>query len=85
MVSVFKRSAEKERSAAAQGAARRATRLATPDLADWADVLISEAGKNLTDWRRARGDGSIHEFIMTVDALTAISDEMKKRYSDGSA
>lgn len=79
MVSVFKRNPNKARSAAAEGAARRAARLSTADLADWADVLISEAGRNITDWRRARVDGSIDDFVMSCDALAAIAEELRGR------
>lgn len=79
MVSIFKRSPDKERSQAYEGAARRASRLATPDLADWADVLVSEGGRNLTEWRRARADASIEEFVLSVDALSAIAEELRSR------
>lgn len=81
MVSIFKKNPEKIRSQEQQSAARRAARLSTADLADWADVLVSEAGRNLTNWRRDRVGAGISEFRLTVDALGVIAEELSKRAS----
>jgi hypothetical protein len=60
-------------------AASRARRLDSAALAEWVHVLLSEAGRNISQWERGRDDQGLEEFRLSVQALHAIAEEMARR------
>lgn len=62
-------------------ASSRAQKSASPDLATWAEVSVSQMGHCLTEWRRTGDPAVLQEAEAAAVALYAVTRELSRRAS----
>lgn len=62
-------------------ASYRARKAASPDLADWVEVSVSQVGHCLTEWRRTSDPAVLQEAEAAAAALYAVTRELSRRAS----
>lgn len=60
-------------------AERRAARIATPDLSNWAEQALSGIGRAMSDWRRDEDGPALQEAELGAEALLAVLRELRRR------
>jgi hypothetical protein len=62
---------------------KRVATISTPELVSWAENALYVIGKNVTGYLRTRDDVLLEEADLGAEALYAITQELKKRASNG--